>query len=363
MPQITCLSLSLSRLLPLALAACTALGCQPAEASARSLAPEAAAVAVAETRAAQAAVPRYLVLTGTLRGERETVITSDVAGRVIDTLVERGAAVRGGEPVVRVDATLAAIGQSEAVALARAARVEEALAKADCDRSERLFADAAISPAEHERLLAACAARTHSAAAARAREARATRSVRDATIRAPFDGVVDQRLVSVGEYVQPGRAVARLAQIGSLRLELTVPESGIPAVHVGQKVTFSVAALPGATFEGELRHVGATLDPVTRSLVVEAEVPNPGARLRPGMFATARLVVGSDPRVVVPTEALLGEGRSRRLFVIRDQALEERVVLVGEAVSGRTAVLAGLSEGDRVVARPGPDTKDGLRVR
>ena len=97
--------------------------------------------------------------------------------------------------------------------------------------------------------------------------------------------------------------------------------------------------------------------------MIEADAANTAQKLRPGMFATARIEIGSSLMPVVPAAALTGSGRSRRAFVVREQRLEERVVLVGEPVGSGFSVLSGLVAGERVAGRTGPDVKDGARVQ
>jgi membrane fusion protein (multidrug efflux system) len=130
-------------------------------------------------------------------------------------------------------------------------------------------------------------------------------------------------------------------------------------------VTFRVAAYPAAEFVGTVRFASAAVRPATRDLLVEAEVTNPDERLRPGMFATAELAVGSVTlpsirRSAVRTDAELG---TDRLFVVVNGGVEERLVELGPSVGGLVAVRSGLRPGERVVSSPPPSLADGQRVR
>ena len=124
---------------------------------------------------------------------------------------------------------------------------------------------------------------------ARARVAMARKAVADTLVRAPFDGVVAERLVSVGDYVTRGTKVASIMRVSPLRLELTVPAQYVTAVAVGNAVDLEVDAYPGETFAGEVRFVSPGLRSDTRALVVEAIVANTDGRLKPGLFATAHI--------------------------------------------------------------------------
>jgi membrane fusion protein, multidrug efflux system len=245
----------------------------------------------------------------------------------------------------------------------RAARVLSERARRDCARAEGLYAEEVVSRAEYERMNAECEATAAQASAASARESLAGKALVDATVRAPFAGVVDERGVTVGEHVRPGQPVATVMEIDPLRLELTVPESAVGQVREGLEVDFEVAAFPGETFRGTVRFLGGAMRRASRDLIVEAVVENPERRLRPGMFAVARVVVGAEPRPVVPVTAVHQCGELPRVFAVRDGRLEERLVQLGAALEdGRVAILAGLREGEHVVVTLAPELRDGLAV-
>ena len=125
--------------------------------------------------------------------------------------------------------------------------------------------------------------------AARARVTLARKALSDTLVRAPFGGIVAERLVSVGDYVTRGTKVAVVVRINPLRVRLTVPEQFISAVSVGQPVQFEVDAYSGRQFTGTVRYVSPSLESNQRALTIEAVVPNAGGELKPGLFATARI--------------------------------------------------------------------------
>jgi RND family efflux transporter MFP subunit len=336
-------------------------GCSsPAEAAAH---PELAPVTVETTVAEERAVPRTIALTGTLIANREADVASDAAGRVLATFVERGDVVEAGALLARLDARAAALGSTEASASAASLRAEDEHAKLECERAERLFAEKAISRAERDRTATACAAASHSLAAAHARAGLARKNVTDATIRAPFSGVIVDRSVDVGEYVAPGRTVATLVETRTLRVELAVPEAATTAVRAGGTVTFEVAAYPGREFSGVIERLSPKLRTQSRDQLVEVEIDNTSGTLRPGMFAIARLAVGEDRIPSLPVSAVVGRAPAERVFVVKDSRIEERVVSTGVRRNDRVAVTKGLTAGERVVLRPSEQIRDGVRVK
>ena len=198
---------------------------------------------------------------------------------------------------------------------------------------------------------------------ASARADLAMKALADATVRAPFGGMVGERFVNIGEYVQPSSRVASLVELAPLRLQLTVPEVEAGRIAPQQAVTFEVQAFPGESFRATVAYVGPALRVATRDLVAEAVVPNADRRLRPGMFATAHLELPSEPAVAVPRSALRSDGTAARLFTVLDGRIEERIVQTGSERDGYVAVLDGLRAGERVVTRLTDQIRDGVPVQ
>jgi membrane fusion protein (multidrug efflux system) len=201
-----------------------------------------------------------------------------------------------------------------------------------------------------------------SVAAAEAQQRTAAKTVGDSNIRAPFAGVIGERFVNVGQYVQPSTRVASLYSVDPLRLELTVPEANVALVHPDLPVDFQVAAYGDQRFTGKVRFISPNVRTSSRDLVVEAVVPNADGKLRPGMFATAKLLLGERPTAVVPPEAVQKDAGVARAYVVAKGRIEERVLQLGEAKDGVVAVPNGLKAGEVIVLSPGPEVHDGVRV-
>lgn len=347
----------MARALPLCfLSACgTTLAASPS--------PEPAPLDLTTVVAEARPVARTLRLTGTLLAGRESRLASDGSGKVLATFVERGDVVKRGDPLARLDARAQAFQNREAEAESAALDAQLQTERLECERAERLLAAGAISSAEHERLSGRCTSRRHSVQAARARASLSAKVVGDSIVRAPFDGVVAERSIDVGEYVVAGTPVATLVEIDRLRLELAVPESALAAVRSGEEVEFEVAAYPGRRFSGRLQHIGPVVRRESRDQLVEAVVDNEGGVLRPGMFAVAELRVGSSPLPVVPASALRGGPESPRVFVVNAGRVEERVVLARVQPAGEFALERGVAPGERVVAPLSDAVHDGARLR
>jgi RND family efflux transporter MFP subunit len=199
--------------------------------------------------------------------------------------------------------------------------------------------------------------------AARARVSLARKANADTVVRAPFNGVVAQRLVSTGDYVTKGMKVATVVRVNPLRVQLTVPEQAVSAMGVGQPVTFEVDAYPGRQFQGTVKYVAPSLQADQRALTVEALVPNPNGVLKPGLFATARIErPARTPGVLVPATAVQTTSGTSRVYVVTGDHVEERIVTTGETVGDRAEVTKGLKAGERVATKNVGQLADGTRV-
>jgi len=361
---------------------------------------EAAAVSVAVTTAAEQPVTRFIRVSGTLTAEEDAEVAAEIAGRIVATPVERGTRVNSGGELVRIAADEVEAQAREAQANAAqiearlgitngtpfdAARVPEVanarathdLAKTDFERVKRLYDSQLLSQSEYDqrRAQVESAERQYDVArngaeqqyqallAARARAAVAQKAVADTVVRAPFSGVVGERLVSVGDYVTRGTKVAAVMRIDPLRVELTVPEQYVSAVAAGSEVTFEVDAYPGETFTGQVRYVSPSVKAETRALMLEAVVPNPSSRLKPGFFATARIEQAARPNgILIPAAAVRTVSGTARVFVVAGDRAEERVIMTGQAVGDQVEITSGLAAGERVVTEGLNQMVDGVRV-
>jgi len=152
-------------------------------------------------------------------------------------------------------------------------------------------------------------------------------------------------------------------RVDPLRVELTVPEQYVSAVATGRPVTFEVDAYPGETFTGQVRFVSPSLAAETRALMIEAVVPNPESRLKPGFFATAQIEQATmAPGVLVPATAVRTVSGTARVFVVNGDRVEERIVTAGQAIGERVEITSGLKAGETVVSTGIERLVDGVRV-
>lgn len=350
---------TLVAVLLLALAACKKEEAPTAKPKSTSLPP--VTVSVDEVRHEK--VPRYLTLTGSVMADKQSEVAANVAGRVATTYVERGMPVKAGQVLAIVDSKAAGFQAAAASAQSQAAETQVAAAKQDCDRADTLFKQGAMAKAEFDRQKAQCTAQLFQANAARANADLAGKLAGDTIIRAPIDGIVGERYVNVGEYVQPSSKVASIFSIDPVRVSISVPERAVGQVVAGQKLDLNVAAYEGRTFAATVRFVSPALRPGTRDLIVEASAENKDQALKPGMFATVLLATGEEEQPTVPLDAIKSEGPVKRMFLARDGQAFELVVRTGVQKDGRVAVLEPLQAGSKVIVKPPPGLRDGSSIQ
>lgn len=344
----------------------------------------AAPVKVPLVTAKQESTPELVILSGVVAADQRAEVTADTAGKVINVMVERGKRVKQGDPVVQLDVRSAALGAREAQANLASARAQRELAEEECRRTKSLLEKGAITKSEFDRQNAACTSALQQVSAAEARGQMMAKSVSDGVVRAPFEGVVAERMVTPGEWVAPGRPLFTLVDDDPLKIELSVPEVGVNKVRVDQRVQLISIADPDRMFGATLTRIGAEVGR-TRSLIVEAKI-DPGSSLIPGMFAEARVEIGRIPRPVIPRTAVKGKCENKkqlapgengtlkfvekqecrgpwRAFVVVKGELEERIVQLGPAPDkDHVSIMQGIKPDEKVAAVIDEKIVDGLRV-
>jgi membrane fusion protein, multidrug efflux system len=346
--------------LPLALF--VAVGCKkPSDDGATTKSPPVPPVKVTTVVAAEAPTPNVIVVTGRVVADQRSDVTADTQGKVINVMINRGDRVKLGQPVVQLDVRSAALGAREAAANLAAARAQKQLADQECERTKSLLDKGAITKSEYDRQMAQCTAALEQVAAVQARTQMMTKSVADGIVRAPFDGVVSEKMVSPGEWVAPGKPLFTLVDDDPLKAELSISEVAVTQIKENQRVELVAVAHPEQRYGATVTRLGAEIGR-TRSLIVEARIDK-NSDLVPGMFVEAHIKVGEVVRPVLPAAAVVRRGKTWRAFVIKNGEAEERPVQLGPPPGpGQVSIVEGIAKGDKVIAKVTDDIVDGTRV-
>jgi RND family efflux transporter MFP subunit len=185
-------------------------------------------------------------------------------------------------------------------------------------------------------------------------------------VRAPFTGVVTVRNVDVGALITSNATLLfRIGQMDVLRTYINVPQIHAPMVRVGQTATVSVVEYPNRTFTGKVTRTAQSLDPSSRTMLTEVQVPNPDSALLPGMYATVQLVLPHTvPSVIILGECLIVRGNGTQVATVTDQrTIHLQAVVVGHDYGTRLEILSGLRAGQQVVVNPNDNVQEGAKVK
>jgi multidrug efflux system membrane fusion protein len=306
--------------------------------------PPPTSVAVAEAKSE--VIPNLLTAVGDLAAVHQVNVTSDVSGRITDILFTAGSSVKAGSPLVQLfdapdrgdlenykaQATVAQLSLDRAKQLA----ARQFGPQATVDQAQAAFDQANAGIAKTEAIIS------------------------QKLVRAPFDGDLGVRHVEVGQYLTAGTQIVTLTDLSMLYANCTATEKDSATLKVGQTVRVVVDAYPGRTFEGKITTIEPQIATDTRNIRVQATLENPDHILKPGMFATTTVVLPAKPPVVtVPETAVDYTLYGDSVFLITEKKTDDgktaltavrTFVRTGNRIQGRTEIVSGLKDGDRVVA-------------
>lgn len=335
-----------------------------------------------------------LQLPGNIEAITEAPVLARASGYIRRRMADIGDRVKAGQPVAEIDAPeldqqvrqaqanlqQAQAALEEANATYEQGQANEELARVTAERWAKLTLRGAVSRQENDtyqaqykaqaanvtaRAKAVAAARSN-IAAAQANVARLTELKSYEVVKAPFDGVITLRNIDVGALVNAGNTLLfRIAQTGTVRVYVNVPQSDASSIRPGQPARLSVSNLPGRQFSGTVARMADALDPSSRTMVVEVQAPNGNGALLPGMYAEVDLSDSrANPPLVVPGNALVVRADGTSVAVIRpDHTVHLQKVTIGRDYGDRLEVLGGLQEGETIIANPGDVAREGDKVQ
>ncbi len=304
-------------------------------------APPPATVAAQLARADVQGTPLQAI--GTLEAVNGTAISPEVGGTVQEIRFQSGQTVRKGDVLV----VLTRSSETADTALADASLRN---AQRDLDRAQKLLKEGWLTKATYDQRLAA-------RDQARAQVDRAKSETGKRIVRAPFAGRLGIRSVNLGDYVAPGQALASLQTVNPIYATASVPEQALAQVQVGQPVAIAVDSLNSQTFAGRITSMDSAIDPATRTIKVQATLPNPDARLTPGMYAKILITLPNQRGVItVPETAVAYSLSGNNVYVLERGkkgdgifVARQRLVTTGSTSAGRVEILSGVLANELVV--------------
>jgi len=407
------LLVSLTTVAGASLVSCKRSNGQPSNSGAAN--PTPAILEVSTAPAVVRQLPRFFEATGTLAADVQTDVQPQTAGKVVAVGVDMGSAVSKGQMLVRLedadyklrmdqavaqlDSAKAAVSQAEEklglrpgqkfdperVADVSVARANFNLAESNFQRAQKLIESGDISRAEFDQRKSQLDAlkQAYESAIAQARQnyaavmvartnvtnaetqvALARRTLSYTVVTAPIGGYVLERPVDVGTYVSTTTKVATIVKPNPLWIRIDIPEQAVRQIRAGQSVSLSTTSWPDRTFSGRVVRISPNVSASSRTLTVEAEIDNRGGALKPGQFATVRVLLPqSEAAVLVPQRALRTISGATYVFVIKNGHAEQRLVQSGQAEGDLIEIKSGVVTDEVVATSNVEQLSDGAAVR
>ena len=302
-------------------------------------------------------------IVGNLRASDAIDVTSEVNGIVTEIKFTEGQAIKKGNILFLLDASIE--------------KAEISIQKADVNRwtallerrqrlarsAEKLSETKNIARTRLDQLLTDETEALAQLQIAKASLQIAERRFNKKIVRAPFNGIVGLKLKSIGEYLEPGEVITSLDSIDPIELDFEVPESAISALKIGAEINAFTRAWGNEVFSGIVKSINTRVNLESRSITVRAKINNTNLKLKPGMFMIVKLpVVTHKNAIIIPEEAVLTDGTLRTVYVIKDGITNSKAVKLGQRLPGEVEVLEGISSDAIVITGGIQKVRDGSKV-
>jgi len=306
----------------------------------------------------------FIETIGTLYPYETVEISAEIDGILKDVRVEEGTIVARGDLLAAIDESDYELQVRHAEAVLRQAETSLSNAIVEFRRKEPLYKEGLLSKEEFDAVSTRLSLAEAEVDKAKASLSLMQQRLYKTKIYSPLSGVVKEKRVSPGNFIKTGTPLFTVIQTNPIKLLFQISEKDAGRLKVGEEVLCKVDPYPEKEFKGKLNIINPSLDETTRTLKVEALIPNREGLLKPGLFARVILYTGS-PRstLVVPATALLYEAEKVKVFTIEEGRAKERIIKTGDKYNDMFAVLEGLKEGDKVVVTGQQNLSEGTKVR
>ena len=310
-----------------------------------------------------------LVLPGNLQAFEESPIFARTNGYLLRWYKDIGSKIRKGELLAAIDTPEIDQELSQARASREQVRSALALAKISADRWANLRKSDSVSQQEADQQASAFQQAQANLAAADANVRRLEQLESFKNVYAPFSGVLTRRNVDPGVLINSGAGLAGkelfdIARVDPLRVYVSVPQAYAPNMKSGMKATVTLQEFPGQKFIGSVARTADAIDPATRTLNTEVDVPNKDGKLLPGSFGQVHFATGTSvPRITIPVNAMLFRAEGPRVAVVdKDNVVRLRAISIGRDFGATLEILGGLEVSDRIIINPSDSLEEGQKV-
>jgi len=300
---------------------------------------------------------------GTLKPFEEVIVSSELEGIVKNVRVDEGSFVSRGMRLAEINETDYRLEAIRAEASMRQTKATLANTKLEYERKASLYKEELVTKQQFDDISARLTLSEGELDRAKASLSLARERLSKTKIYSPIQGFVREKKVTAGDYVRNGSALMVVIQSNPIKLNFTVPEKDVGKLKIGQDVLFKVDSFPDQEFKGHVRIIYPSLEERTRTLQVEALVPNSDNRLKPGLFAKVTLFTEQARDViVVPITAILYDNAKVKVFVAEGNVARERVVNIGNKYGEMLEIFEGLKKGETLVVVGQNNLSDGVKI-
>ena len=315
---------------------------------------------------------------GNVAADQEIRVYSTIPNQIIAIKVEIGDTVQAGDLLAQINTEKIRQAVTQAEAGLESAQAQFVSVDAEFKRIEKLYNDNALSQSQYEAVKAQRDAARSGVKQVKAALSTAKSQLADTRITAPIFGIVSERNFEVGDMAPPQFPLFTVVKMEPVLVQINVIERHIDIVKPGQKAWITVSSYPDTVFQGWIRQVNPTLNPMTRTAQAEIEVPNPDLLLRPGMFADVSVVIKEKTAVpIIPKYAIIEktslnyeDGQlttskvkiNRHAFVVEDSLAIRRDITIGIEDRIKAEIISGLQGGEKIVVIGQHNLTDSCRV-
>ncbi len=290
-----------------------------------------------------------VITSGTLRANEQVELKSEIAGKITDIYFQEGSRVQSGDLLIKIN-------DSELQAQLLKLEQQKDLAAQREYRQSQLLQKQAISQEDYDQTLNELENLEAESALIRAR-------IDKTEIRAPFDGMIGLRYVSIGDYISPATQIASLQDIDPVKIDFSIPEKYTPMVGTGDEIEFTAESL-ARSYRAKVYAIEPKIDPETRTLQLRAIASNTGENILPGLFVKVELLLEEIPNaLMIPTEAIIPELESNKVFLVRGNKVISQPVTTGLRTEDKIQILQGIQPEDTVVTEGLLEIRNGTTVQ
>jgi len=300
---------------------------------------------------------------GTLNPFEEVTISAEVEGVMRSVKVEEGTQVSKGMLLAAIDDSDYSLEVRRSEAALRQAEATLENTRLEFKRKDALYKEELVTKQQYDDVTTRLSLAEAEVERAKASLSLARLKLQKTKITSPLACVVKEKRVSVGDFVKNGTPLFVIIQPNPIKLRFTVPEKDVGRLKINQEVTLKVDGFPGSEFKGSVNIVFPNVEEKTRTLQVEALVPNNNGTLKPGLFAKVILyTAGEHDTIVVPVTALLYEAETVKVFIVEGDRARERKVKLGSKYGELMEIIDGVKEGEKIVAIGQQNLSEGAKV-